>query len=206
MRSGYDTFAPQLESGSKSIANVMEITMKNLLESSDLDSKDFLDRADVLAAIGQPVLITRYSEYFKMIEYLRRQTKAPIGLAVGAGALPEIFDPRYYTVLPGQIVEGLGKLFQEHVKLLVYPTKFPTGEILTVDSFAPSGDLALLYRYFRNTGQIVASHEPTPSLSSVTSADVLKCLRAKDPKWENMVPSQVAAIIKDRGLFGYTPD
>jgi hypothetical protein len=36
---------------------LMEITMHNLLSSGNIDHKDFLDRVDTLAAIGNNVLI-----------------------------------------------------------------------------------------------------------------------------------------------------
>ncbi len=41
---------------------LMEITMKNLLSSGELDLRDFLDRVDLLGAIGRTVLISNYGE------------------------------------------------------------------------------------------------------------------------------------------------
>ena len=37
----------------------------------------------------------------------------------------------------------------------------------------------------------------------IFSRDVLGRIRDKDPSWEQMVPSSVAAAIKKRRLFGY---
>jgi hypothetical protein len=37
----------------------------------------------------------------------------------------------------------------------------------------------------------------------IFSRDVLKRIPTADPSWEEMVPEQVAAVIKKRGFFGY---
>jgi hypothetical protein len=37
----------------------------------------------------------------------------------------------------------------------------------------------------------------------ITSAQVLEKIREKDATWEDMVPAEVACIIKDRKLFGF---
>ena len=54
---------------------VMEITMRNLLAGGQMDRRDFLARADVLAACGMTVLISDYFEYYRLAAYLARQTR-----------------------------------------------------------------------------------------------------------------------------------
>src|SRR4051812_2723881 len=51
----------------KPVLEVMEITMRNLLNgSAEVDRRDFLARADVLAACGQTVLVSDYFEYYRL--------------------------------------------------------------------------------------------------------------------------------------------
>jgi hypothetical protein len=72
-----------------------EITMKHLMRSGQLDLQDFLDRVDMLGALGRTVLISNYGEYYRLIQYLRRYTDRSIGLPLGVPTLHEIFDEKY---------------------------------------------------------------------------------------------------------------
>ncbi len=40
---------------------VMEMTLKNLIDADTIDAQDFLDRADILGALGKTVLISNYA-------------------------------------------------------------------------------------------------------------------------------------------------
>ena len=75
----------------KDLVVLMEITMNNLLASGEPDSRDFLDRVDLLADLGFTVLISNYSEFFRLTSYFRRYTKEKIGVAMGINNLLEIF-------------------------------------------------------------------------------------------------------------------
>ena len=58
----------------KDLVVLMEITMNNLLAAGALDAQDFLSRVDLLADIGFTVLISNYSEYYRLTSYFRRYT------------------------------------------------------------------------------------------------------------------------------------
>jgi hypothetical protein len=60
----------------KDMIVLMEITMNNLLAGGALDPRDFLSRVDLLGDIGCTVLISNYSEYYRLTTYFRRYTKA----------------------------------------------------------------------------------------------------------------------------------
>jgi hypothetical protein len=192
------------ENGENAIA-LMEITMKNLLETADSDPRDFLDRADVLATIGQPVLITSFSEFHRLISYLRSFTQEPIALAMGGAAVRELFDPKYYQDLPGGALEGLGRLFRENVRAYVYPQQLPSGEILSVDNFMPPGPYHHLFSFVRERGFLETVKHFSANFSPFSSRDVLARIRANDSSWEDLVPAPVAGLIKNRNLFGYKP-
>ena len=48
---------------------LFEITIANLKASGDIDERDFLDRVDVLAKLGYTVMISIFSEYYRLVEY-----------------------------------------------------------------------------------------------------------------------------------------
>lgn len=182
---------------------VLEITMKNLMSSGQLDLQDFLDRIDMLGAMGRTVLISNYGEFYRLIQYLRRYTDRSIGLPLGIPSLHEIFDEKYYGNLDGGILEGLGRLFKKGVRLYVYPTKDEKGHILEAASYHVGEERQTLYTYLLENRFIVPMAGCKLDYLGLQSLQVLERLQKGDPSWEQMVPPQVAEIIKTRKFFGW---
>jgi len=183
---------------------LMEITMQNLLSSGELDLHDFLDRVDMLSALGRTVLISNYGEYYRLINYLTRYTDRMIGLPMGLPALTEIFEEKYYAGLEGGILEGLGRLFKSGVKLYVYPYRQADGTIITADTYEVAPNLQYLYRHLLENNFIQSMENYNPAYLGIRSAQVLTKIREKDSSWMEMVPPEVAKLIRDRNLFGYS--
>jgi hypothetical protein len=181
---------------------LMEITTKNLLASGNLDLHDFLDRVDMLAALGRTVLISDYGEYYRLVNFITRYTERPVGLPMGIPGLVEIFNPAHYADLEGGILEALGRLFKKNVRLYVYPALSPTGELVTCENFRPPEGMELLYRHLRESGLIRSIEGYNAANLHIRSPEVLKMIASGDAAWEPMVPPEVVQIIKDRGLFG----
>lgn len=70
-------FVQEPKVAGEDIVVLMEMTMKNLTTESGIDAKDFLDRVDLLSALGQTVLISNYGEFHRLATYLFRYTKNP---------------------------------------------------------------------------------------------------------------------------------
>jgi len=181
---------------------LMEITMKNLLSTGHLDLRDFLDRVDMLAALGHTVLISNYGEFHRLVNYLSIYTDKMIGLPLGIPGMHELFEEKFYTDLEGGILEGLGRLFKHGVKLYAYPRLMPDGSLVTADNFKVASNLTHLYshllenRFIEGISDYRAAHLP------IRSSDVLALIRKGDSSWEKMVPPAVAGIIRERRLFG----
>src|SRR5205823_5095593 len=110
----------------KPVLSLMELTMRNLLAGgTEVDRRDFLARADILAACGMTVIISDYFEYHRLAAYL-----------------------------------------------------FCRGSFVQLDNY-------------------------NPKYLPIFSRDVLKRIATGDESWDEMVPSQVAEIIRRRGFFGY---
>lgn len=180
-----------------------EITMKHLMRSGQLDLQDFLDRVDMLGALGRTVLISNYGEYYRLIQYLRRYTDRSIGLPLGVPTLHEIFDEKYYGNLDGGILEGLGRLFKKGVRLYVYPTQDEKGHILEASSYRVEPGLQALYAYLLENRFIVPMVGCRLDYLGIKSVDVLAKIQQGDASWEAMVPPRVAEIIKSRKFFGW---
>ena len=100
---------------------LMEMTLRQLTSGERIDEKDFLNRADMLSALGKTVLISNFRRFHRLAAYLSRYTKRPIGLALGASKLAEIFDESFYNESEGGLLGGLGQLFKNPGRLYVYP-------------------------------------------------------------------------------------
>jgi hypothetical protein len=182
----------------------MEITMKNLMASGTIDYRDFLARADVLAAVGKTVLISDYFEYYRLLAYFRRYTHRPVAITLGAGSLLELFDEKYYADLDGGVLESFGRLFKNDTRLYVYPFRDPsTGHLSTVQNLPISADLQKLYSHLVDRGCILPLTGYDPECLGIFSREVAKRIQAGDSSWEKEVPGDVAEVIKRRGFFGF---
>jgi hypothetical protein len=188
----------------KPILALMEITMRNLLAGgTDVDRRDFLARADLLCACGMTVMISDYFQYYRLAQYLSTRTKERIGIVMGVPSLAELFDEKYYTELPGGILESFGRLFKNDLKLFVYPLRRDeVAPLQTVQTLEVKPELRSLYQYLAERGSFVHLDNFKPEFLSIFSRDVLKRIAKGDDTWEQMVPPQVADLIKQRGFFG----
>ena len=208
LSSANDAFSKSLvETDSKGeVVQLLEITMRNLMASGEIDYRDFLARADMMAATGKIVLISDYFEYYRLAAYLRRYTSQRIGIAMGAGSLLELFDEKYYVHLDGGILESFGRLFKNDLKVYVYPMLNPaTSELVTVDNLNVAPELRKLFGHLVDRGCIKQLENFDRSILHIFSRDALKRIKAGDPAWQEMVPAEIAEVIKKRGLFGYHP-
>lgn len=207
----------------KEVVVLMEITMSNLLSSGALDAQDFLSRVDLLAEIGFTVLISNYSEYYRLTSYFRRYTKEMIGVALGINNLMEIFNEKYYENLEGGILESFGRLFRHEVKLYVYPMReeayaryivessdngtsiqsSATNVLISAKNVRIVDHLSNLYAHLLENHYIESIVGFDANILHIFSRDVLNRIKNNNHLWETMVPLPVADAIKRKGLFGH---
>lgn len=227
-------FLQEEKNRGEEVVVLLEITIHNLLAGGELNLDDFLARVDTLAALGYHVLISNYSEFFRLTDYFRRFTKKMVGISLGINNLLEVFNEQYYDNLAGGILEACGRLFKENTRMYVYPMKgsgynrylaeqagkvagathtepapqalpMPGEWLITAQNLQVKIHLRNLYAY------LLENHYIEPLLGfhaenlGIFSRDVLKKIADGDPAWEKLVPAQAAAIIKNRHLWGYKP-
>ncbi|PWT85444.1 MAG: nicotinate-nucleotide adenylyltransferase [Acidobacteria bacterium] len=208
---------------------LMEITMANLLASGNIDHKDFLDRVDTLAAIGNNVLISNYLEFYRLTSYFRRYTKHMVGVAMGINNLLEIFNEKYYENLDGGILESFGRLFKNLIKLYVYPMRKSAYERycsanptacplpafgtslhpLAADVWVNAINLQVELHLRNLYAHLLENHYLAPivgydsSIMEIFSRDALNRIQSGQSGWESMLPEKAVAVIKERRLFNY---
>ena len=138
----------------REILELTELTMANLMAGgSDVDRRDFLARADLLAACGKTVLISDYVDYHRLAAYLAWRTDGRIGMVMGVPSLIDLFAESTHEHLPGGILESFGRLFKNDLKLFVYPM-LRDGSTVTVHDLSVGEDLQPLYDYLSRRGQL----------------------------------------------------
>jgi len=207
LNNGVKQFIQEPDVDEANVVVVTELTLQSLKErdadqSAEIDEKDFLDRVDILCSLGQTVLISNFHEYYKLVAFLSKITKMRIGVVLGYPNLEYIFSEEHYKDLPGGILESFATLFSRKVKLFVYPT-LRNGVIMNCLRFTPPPHLIDLYRYLIANNQIEDIRHYNESNLHVQTDIVLQLIKQGVEGWEQFVPAEVAAMIKDRCLFGY---
>ena len=182
-----------------------ELTMANLMStatSGTVNRRDFLARADLLAACGMTTLISDYVEYHRLAQYLFARTTGRIGIVMGVPSLADVFHEENYAHMPGGILESFGRMFKNHLKFFIYPM-LRDGKVVTVDNVEVESELQPLYDYLNRRGSFVDLDNYKPDYLPILSRDVLKRIAAGDETWEAQVPNAVADLIKKRAFFEY---
>jgi hypothetical protein len=150
------------------------------------------------------VLISNFRRFHRLASYLGRYTNRPLGLAIGASKLAEIFDESFYNENEGGMLGGLGQLFKNPARLYVYPSlDSRTGQVVTAEEFPVQPPLKHLYRHFLENGFIRGLRTYDPQLLRIIPHDVLGQIRSGDATWESFVPPQIVEVIKKDQLFGF---
>jgi hypothetical protein len=203
LRCAQALFVQEPKAQGEEVLTLMEMTLKNLTDGDKIDPRDFLDRVDILCALGKTVLISDFAEYHRLAAYFFRYTKKMIGIAMGVPTLKEIFDEKYYADLSGGILESFGRMFKNDLKLYVYPLlEAKTGTLISASNLRVAPNLRHLHAYLVENHFIEGLRDYDEAALSIFSRDVLQKLRTGDKTWETMVPPLVAKMIRERNLFG----
>jgi len=181
---------------------ISEMTLHNLKAGDDICVNDFLQRADILCALGKNVLISNMGEYYKLADYLFRCTQRPMAITLGIPTLNDIFNEKYYENLPGGILEAFGRLFKYDLRLYVAPCiEGECNEYITTENYQPKENLIHLYKYLCENKFISPLNSVNKDYLSIHSDKVLEEINNGDSAWEAKVPKKVRDVIKSNRLF-----
>jgi len=181
-----------------------EISLKNLMLNEKLDEKDFLSRVELLNMMGQNVMVSNFYRYFKLVDYFAQFKMIKLRIVVGLPTFDKILDGSQYTDLRGGLLEAMGTLFQNNVKMYLYPyTDTATGEVIYPEDTLFSSEYRLLWKYLIETKKILILKGISTKNLKITSAYISELIENADPKLTNYVPQKVADYIQKNKLFGY---
>ena len=188
----------------KETETLFEITMNNLARTGEIDNEDFLHRVDTLNTLGYKVLISKFYLFYQMKSFLRLCTNELIGISAGASLLEKMFEPSFYKSLPGGMLEGFSRLFDEKTHLFVHPFQSEKG-LMTAQTFKPEPKISHLYQHVLANDFITDVQGCEKVDTSIHSEDVRVMLSQGSKKWKDLVPKAARELIESRQLFGYKP-
>ena len=181
-----------------------EISLKYLIQNEKVNEKDFLHRVDLLNMMGQSVMISKFYRYFQLVKYFAQFKLIKLRLVIGLPTFNKVLDPTNYTDLRGGLLEATGALFQENVKVYLYPyLDMNTGEVIyPEDSYFPEPN-RMLWQYLNATKKILILKSIQPKSLEITSEYISKLIEDGDERLIDYVPEKVYHHIKRNKLFGF---
>ena len=181
-----------------------EISLKYFILDEKLDEKDFLNRVELLNMVGQNVMVSNFYRYFKLVDYFARFKMIKLRVVVGLPTFDKILDSSQYTDLRGGLLEAMGALFQENVKMYLYPyTDMNSGEVIYPEDSHFSNENKLLWQYLNETKKIIVLKGIPTNHLEITSADITRLIENGDEKLKEYLPLIVSDYIIKNKLFGF---
>jgi len=202
LKAGFGFFKKEVGYSRDNSLIICEITLNNLLKTQEFNEKDYLDRVNLLNEMGQNVMVSNFKEFYKLVQYMTSHTIMELRLVLGANILEKLMDDSFYVNLKGGILEAMGRLFAQNVKLYVYPYINHNKELITSSNFVVKKNLTHLYNFLKQEGKILDIENVKKERLYIQSEDILKCIYYGDDKWKKMVPVFIAKRIEERKLFG----
>ncbi len=187
--------------------NVMvlsEITLNNLAGDGEFDNKDFLDRADILCSLGHTVMISNCHKHDVLVNYLDRCKPKSIGIILGILNIVELFNEKYYKNASGELLHYFGEIFMRHTKMLVYPYQPERGgPVITTSNLDVPEQLRFLFEHLKLNGFLIDLKGYDENVLQIFSTRVIQMIKSGEAGWEEMVPDNVADIVKENCLFDF---
>jgi hypothetical protein len=197
----YQEFCKEEDVDSDNVLVLSEITLQNLTDGDAIDVEDFLQRVDILCALGKNVMISSFDRFYRLAQYLFKCTSKPVAVALGVPMLRQLFNEAYYDDLEGGILEAFGRLFRNDMRMYVCPAIDADGTLTTINELRVSNHLRHLYRHLLENNYLRSLDTIDRDHLSIHADDVLAKIRAGDESWKTLVPQTVSDIICERKLF-----
>ncbi len=191
---GLEHFKKEYGLKSQDILAVFELILDNRIKGSKLTPEDALHRLKMINALGIPALITRFTLFYQVKEFVRLSTSKPLGIVISAAYLEKLFDVNFYLDLSGGLLEGLGKLLGRFSRIYIYPHK--TSEIcIMTKSFFPKTDVKNIYNHFVENKNIQDIAGCDQINEYIHSDQVNKLIKKKDSAWKKLVPEKIHSLV-----------
>lgn len=205
LTNGKKSFIKDCESNEEDLVILSEMTLNTLYKGAEEQSrKDFLDRAEILCALGHNVMVSNFHEHHKLVSYLSQCKTKKIGVVLGVLNLLHIYGLTNNEDHSKEVLNSFGQLFCNNAVMYAYPyQRYKDGEIITVKTLKTNPSLEHLHQHFIANGYIKDIGEFDEKNLQIFSDEIIQQIKAGEDTWEDKVPEKVAYLIKKNCLFDY---
>lgn len=202
--SGFNQFISEEDVDPEKAYMITELTMDYLFrEKGRIDVEDFVNRADLLCALGHKVIITNCNNHQALINYMSDYRVQNLGLVLGVRELQEILRDKYEQNQDGRLLVAMGELFTRSIKVYAYPHLNEDGSVQTAENLEVPEGIKFLYKHLIERHQVEGIRIYNKDLLTIYPWQVREEIANNTPGWEKKLPPKVVDIIKKKGLFGY---
>lgn len=183
---------------------IVEMTLENLKSEGEIDEQDFLERVDLIGALGVKVILSNCVNHQNLINYLSDYKINKLGLVIGVRELRHIINEKYYLNQDGRLLVAFGELFTKDIKIYAYPAHQEESEqLMTATNLPVPEGIKFLYKHLIDTKQIVEVHGYNEELLHIFPYKIYQSIKAGEDGWQDKLPTKLAKMIEDGGYFGY---
>jgi hypothetical protein len=191
---------------SSKVLTISELSLNALIDANgNVNTEDFLDRVDILCALGHTVMITNFLDYWYLVPYLSKATRNQlIGFVLSVRNIERIFDENEYVNLNGGLLQAFSMLFGAPVIAYVHPAfRSSDHQLITLENASIPENLSGLYSFLLMNNKIKNTLNADLNILDINSDSILDNIKSNTFGWENSVPEAVAKMIKDNCLFDF---
>jgi len=184
---------------------VGELTLENLNKDGSLSDEEFLERVEMMCALGKSVIISDCSNHQKLINYLSDFKIQKLGLVIGVRELLEIINNKFYQNQDGRLLVAFGELFTRNIKIYAYPaySDYDSKELLKAKTLPVPDGIKFLYKHLIDSEQIEEVENYNEEILSIFPQNVFESIQKGNDDWEKSLPVEVVHVIKQKKLLGY---
>lgn len=198
---GVRLLAEVTQSNEEQTVRLAEISMSQLVSEKKVDNKDFLARVTLANSLGMHVILSDYVRYFSLSSWLRRHTNQPIAILIKAIDLPYVFNDDLYQTLDGGTLEGLGKLFHNDTKVMVYPA-CEDGRFINLSNAPKPESLKHIVAQLIQNNKLMSIERFSNNVVGISARETMKMILAGESGWEENLLPETIEIMKQKNLFG----
>ena len=203
MRFGSQKFLSIHKTKKEKSALFCEINIAQYVADGEGDISDLIPRVNILTQLGYNVMITSHFRYFRISEYLLKETQSNIGFIISTENIHQIFNNDYYEGYEGGLLSALGKLFAHGIKLFVYPNITSEGELITLNDIQIEHNQRHLFQHLLNNKFFIPIEYSKNVINPISDHDISELIKKGNPKWEELIPETAVSYIKKEKLFNY---
>ncbi len=203
IKNSYSQFVSDTKEDTQKVLLMMEMTLEYLSnKEGELDEKDFLDRADLLNALGYKVLLSNCKNHEMLINYLKDYKISNLGLVIGMHRLYEIILEKYQNNQDGNLLSAFGELFSKNIKVYAYPAiNQENNQVVTASNMIVPEGIEFLYKYLLQSGQIAPVKEYNEENLGIYPSDIVDDIKNGGTEWKTKVPKELVELIQKKSMF-----